>query len=50
MRLIDADKILDWLDENWPLVWDERDDGELQERVDFERFKALIEEIVKDVD
>lgn len=47
---IDANKILDWLDENWPLVWNDRDDGELQEQTDFERFRAFIEELIKDVD
>lgn len=41
MKLIDADPVLDWLDENWPQNWTNTD-AEIQEESDFAWFKAMI--------
>ena len=42
MRLIDADAVLDWLDENWPTNWTDTD-AEIQEESDFAWFEAMID-------
>lgn len=41
MRLIDAESLLDELDENWPENWTDSE-GEVQEQFDFKWFKAMI--------
>lgn len=42
MRLIDADSVLDWLEENWPMVWTDSE-AEIQEESDFAWFEAMID-------
>ena len=42
MRLIDADAVLDWLDENWPTKWTDTD-VEIQKESDFAWFEAMID-------
>lgn len=41
MRLIDADSVLDWIDENWPQNRTDTD-TEIQEESDFAWFEAMI--------
>lgn len=41
MRLIDADSVLDWLEENWPQNWTDTA-AEIQEESDFTWFKDMI--------
>ena len=42
MRLIDADSVRDWLEENWPMVWTDSE-AEIQEESDFAWFEAMID-------
>lgn len=42
MRLIDADAVLDWLDENWPTNWTDTA-AEIQEESDFAWFEGMID-------
>ncbi len=42
MRLIDADSVLDWLEENWPMVWTDSE-AEIQKESDFAWFEAMID-------
>lgn len=41
MRLIDAEAVLDWLNENWPMNRTDTD-AEIQEESDFAWFEAMI--------
>lgn len=42
MRLIDADAVLDCLEENWPMNWTDTD-AAIQEKSDFAWFEAMID-------
>lgn len=42
MRLINADSVLDWLEENWPMVLTDSE-AEIQEESDFAWFEAMID-------